>query len=90
MAEANEEVILYGWLWCGHCHEAAKLLQGMKVPYFPKMMEDKKIAGEVLRKTGKLAGPTIVLPNGAILINPGPERLCQEIQELGLGVCQSA
>lgn len=66
---------LYGWLWCPHCHEAALLLHRHGATYEPKLMEQwmregKQHAGEVYRIAGRIAGPTIVFPDGSWLQEP--------------------
>jgi len=89
MTRANETPLtLYGWLWCPHCHEAALLLHRHDVPYVPKLMEahareGKTHAGEVYRLAGRIAGPTIVFPDGSWLQEPEDDELLDRLGEHG-------
>ncbi len=84
--QKEEQLELYGWLWCDHCHEAALLLHEIGVPYTPRLMEStttdgKKNAGYVHKIAGKIAGPTIVFPNGSWLQEPSEEELLDKLKQ---------
>ena len=89
MTRSHEtQLTLYGWLWCDHCHEAALLLQRRGVQYEPKLMEQwtrdgKRHAGEVYRIAGRIAGPTIVFPDGSWLQEPEENELLNRLDEHG-------
>lgn len=84
MIENKKGLVLYGWLWCSHCYEAALFLKRNNISYEAKMMEDKRVTGEVFKMTGKVSGPTIVFPDGTWLQNPGTDRLYARLEELGM------
>ena len=89
MTRSDErQLTLYGWLWCSHCHEAAWLLHQHGVVYEPKLMEQgtregKRHAGEVYRIAGRIAGPTIVFPDGRWLQEPDENKLLDKLAEHG-------
>ena len=72
-------IIIYGTEWCWDCRRTRKFFDQNKIPY--QMINiDKDPAGEqfVLKTNrGMRSVPTIVLPDGTILVEPSDHQLTE-------------
>ena len=79
---ADDKLIVYGVAWCGDCRRAQKFLQINKIPY-EFINIDQDINGEqVVTKInrGFRSVPTIIFPDGSILVEPSNRQLAQKLQ----------
>ena len=72
-----EEIKLYATTWCGGCRMAKRWFDAHGIPYdYINIEEDEHAAAYVLRvNRGLQSVPTIVFPDGSILVEPGPRQL---------------
>ena len=79
--ENSVEIKVYGTTWCGDCRRARAVFDRMAVPYaFIDLDRDK--AGETFVKQtnrGSRSVPTIVFPDGSILVEPSNAKLEEKL-----------
>jgi len=68
---------IYATTWCGDCRMAKRWFDSHNIPYeYINIEEDESAAAYVLRVNGGMRSvPTIVFPDGSILVEPGPREL---------------
>ncbi len=78
------EIKVYGTKWCPDCVRAKQVFERMKVPYTWIDIESDETALEYVRKINKeyQSVPTIVFPDGSILVEPGNKELEKKLAEL--------
>ncbi|APV44511.1 mycoredoxin [Dehalogenimonas formicexedens] len=81
MAEATK---LYGTSWCPHTSRSRSILDRQKVPYTWFDIERDPSACAFVERTnrGNRSVPTIVFPDGSILVEPADFDLIQKCQEV--------
>ncbi len=80
----NEETIkLYATTWCGDCRMAKRWFDSHGIPYeYINIEEDDKAAEYVVRvNRGMRSVPTIVFPDGSILVEPTVRELASKFSE---------
>lgn len=79
MTEA--QLIVYGTNWCGDCRRTQRYLQDNRVSYkFVNIDQDKKGEQFVLSTNrGMRSVPTIVFPDGSILVEPTNGQLAAKV-----------
>lgn len=69
---SSPEIKLYGTNWCGDCRRARHVFDKLKIPYIyidiDKDQEGKQFVIET--NNGNRSVPTIVFPDGSILVEP--------------------
>ena len=74
----NEQKIkMYATTWCGDCRMAKRWFDQRGVPYeYINIEEDDEAAAYVVKvNRGYRTVPTIVFPDGSILVEPSPREL---------------
>jgi mycoredoxin len=73
----QENIKMYATPWCGDCRMAKRWFDAHDIPYdYINIEEDEHAAAYVLRiNRGMRIVPTIVFPDGAILVEPTPHEL---------------
>lgn len=73
----------YGATWCSDCNRAKQFLDDNNVNYqYINLEEDEKAVEEVVKiNNGYQSIPTIVFPNGKILVEPSNNELQKAIDE---------
>jgi len=73
----QERIKMYATPWCGDCRMAKRWFDAHGIPYdYINIEEDEQAAAYVLRvNRGMQSVPTIVFPDGSILVEPGPHQL---------------
>lgn len=68
----SQNIIMYGTVWCPDCHLALSILDEMQVSYvFIDIDRDDSAAQYVMVVNhGNRSVPTIIFPNGNILVEP--------------------
>ena len=75
---------LYGTSWCPHTSRSRAILDNQKVAYTWHDIERDKEACAFVEKTnqGYRSVPTIVFPDGSILVEPPESELIEKCREL--------
>lgn len=75
------QLIIYGTNWCGDCRRTQRFLQDNQVSYkFINIDLDKKGEQFVLSTNrGMRSVPTIVFPDGSILVEPTNRQLTEKL-----------
>jgi mycoredoxin len=73
----QETIKMYATTWCGDCRMAKRWFDGHGIPYeYINIEEDEQAAEYVVRvNQGKQSVPTIVFPDGSILVEPSAREL---------------
>lgn len=71
------KVTMYVTTWCGDCRMAKRWFDSHDVPYeYINIEEDPRAAEYVMKVNGGMRSvPTIVFPDGSVLVEPGPREL---------------
>ncbi len=78
----EETILMYGTTWCGDCRSVKGVLKDHGVPYRWIDIETEDGAAErMLELNGGLwKTPTLVLPDGTVLVEPSTSRLVQVLE----------
>jgi mycoredoxin len=81
---------MYATAWCGDCRMAKRWFDAHGIPYeYINIESDERAAAEVLRlNRGMRSVPTIVFPDGSVLVEPSVRELaakCLQEPEPSLG-----
>ena len=76
----QEKIKMYATAWCGDCRMAKRWFDSHGVPYeFINIEEDEEAAEFVARvNKGMQSVPTIIFPDGSILVEPSPRELARK------------
>ena len=76
----EQKIKMYVTTWCGDCRMAKRWFDAHGVPYeYINIEEDDKAAEYVARvNRGYRSVPTIVFPDGSILVEPTPRELASK------------
>ncbi|MBI2941095.1 MAG: NrdH-redoxin [Chloroflexi bacterium] len=77
----NQPIVVYGTTWCGDCHRVRSYLNRRQIPYrWIDIGSDREAALFVMRTNrGMRSVPTIVFPDGTILVEPSTAELAQQL-----------
>jgi len=72
-----EKIKMYATTWCGDCRMAKRWFDAHGIPYdYINIEEDESAAAYVVHvNRGMRSVPTIVFPDGSILVEPGARQL---------------
>lgn len=75
------KIKFYGATWCGDCRRSKQFLDENNVPYDYINLEENPDAAGVVEKInhGQQSIPTIVFPDGKVLVEPSIDDLKQAI-----------
>ncbi|NCP87948.1 MAG: NrdH-redoxin [Anaerolineae bacterium CG_4_9_14_3_um_filter_57_17] len=78
---APSGIVLYGTSWCGDCRRARRILGEMNAAYQDIDIEADPQAARFVEELnhGSRSVPTIIFPDGAILIEPDNDSLRQKL-----------
>ncbi len=73
----QQPIVMYGTSWCPDCRRAQRVLEQHGVPYqYVNIEEDAAAAAYVVQvNNGFCSVPTIVFPDGAVLVEPSNRQL---------------
>ena len=82
MSDTN--VTLYGTAWCGDCKRSLRVLKELQWPYTYIDIEQNDQAAEYVRNVnnGSQSVPTIVFPDGSILVEPSNAALKAKLESM--------
>lgn len=77
----QEDIIVYSTVWCPDCKRAKKFLGEQRKPYRNVDIEQDPEAMAVVQKLndGKRVIPTIVFPDGSVLVEPSNAQLAEKL-----------
>ena len=77
----STEILFYSTNWCGDCRRSRKVLDAMNVSYTDINIEEDADAAAIVRKLnhGSQSVPTILFPDGSVLVEPSNAALEQKI-----------
>ena len=81
---ANEQIIkMYVTTWCGDCRMAKRWFDTRGIDYESINIEEDDNAAEYVRRVnrGYKSVPTIVFPDGSILVEPSPRELASKFPQ---------
>ena len=78
------EIKVYGTTWCPDCFRAKQVFDRLKIPYTWINIETDAPALEYVRKVNKgyQSVPTILFPDGSILVEPANKQLEEKLASL--------
>jgi thioredoxin reductase (NADPH) len=81
MTEQNQEIIVYSTTWCSDCKRAKKFFGEQRIPYINIDIEENPEAVAEVEKIndGRRSVPTIVFPDGSILVEPSNAELAAKM-----------
>jgi mycoredoxin len=70
--DTTQDIVLFSTRWCGDCHRAKRLFDALGVPFTEiNIDEDRAAAARVMRlNDGMRSVPTILFPDGSVLVEP--------------------
>lgn len=80
----SSEIKFYSTTWCGDCRRSRKVFQAMGVEFEDIDIEEHPEAVEIVRKAnhGMQSVPTIIFPDGSVLVEPSNAALEQKLTAL--------
>lgn len=79
---SNDQIIMYTTSWCGDCRRSKRLFAALSVPFTEVNIEqDDQAAAKVQEiNHGSQSVPTIVFPDGTVLVEPSNAVLEAKLQ----------
>lgn len=76
-AEQQQLILMYSTTWCGDCRRAKRIFEALGIYYHEINIErDAAAAARVSRiNDGMLSVPTILFPDGTVLVEPSNAEL---------------
>jgi mycoredoxin len=80
----EEQIKVYGTTWCPDCIRAKRVLAENHTPYLWINIEDSPEAVAYVEKVnhGLRSVPTIVFPDGTVMVEPGNAELGKKLESL--------
>ena len=81
MPEQDRGIVVYGTTWCGDCRRSIAFLDAHQIPYqWVDIEGDAKAMAVVTRlNKGFRSVPTIVFPDGSVLVEPADAELAAKL-----------
>ncbi|MFZ3071270.1 MAG: glutaredoxin domain-containing protein [Anaerolineaceae bacterium] len=78
----EKNIRFYGTTWCGDCRRSKKVFAALDVPYLWFDVDENKQSEAFVRAANKgmCRVPTIVFPDGDILVEPSDEVLSEKLK----------
>ncbi|HEU5347445.1 MAG TPA: glutaredoxin domain-containing protein [Ktedonobacterales bacterium] len=79
----TDAIVMYTTTWCGDCRRAKRVFADFGVPYVEVNIESDEDAAELVQtlNNGARSVPTIVFPDGGILVEPSNATLMTKLQQ---------
>lgn len=77
----HDLIVMYSTTWCGACHRAKRIFDAVGVPYAEINIEEDPDAADIVMQIndGMRSVPTILFPDGAILVEPTNAQLAAKL-----------
>ena len=78
----KDRITVYGVSWCSDCRRTKAVFEEESVPYVWIDIDKNKLGEEFVLATnrGNRSVPTIIFPNGSILVEPGSGQLRRSLE----------
>ena len=78
----RDRITVYGVNWCPDCRQSRAVFEETNVPYVWIDIDDNKLGEKFVLATnrGNRSVPTIIFPDGSILVEPGSGQLRQTLE----------
>ena len=74
---------MYGTSWCGDCHRARAVLDGLQEPYeWIDVEQDASGKAHLVEVVGKVKVPLVEFPDGTHMVEPGNDALTSRVSDL--------
>ena len=75
------QIVVYGTTWCGDCRRSKRFLDAKCISYVWVDIEENRESLEYVRRVnhGPQSVPTIVFPDGSILVEPSDAELARKL-----------
>lgn len=79
--QSDQQIVMYTTSWCSDCRRAKRVFAALAVPYTEIDIEQEESAAERVRElnNGSQSVPTILFPDGSILVEPSNATLEQKL-----------
>ena len=76
-----DEMVIYGTIWCGDCRRTRSFLDRNQVPYrWINIDADREGEAFVFKiNRGNRSVPTIIFPDGSVLVEPSNNLLAEKL-----------
>ncbi|HMO58278.1 MAG TPA: glutaredoxin domain-containing protein [Roseiflexaceae bacterium] len=83
---SNPAITMYGTPWCGDCRRVRRLFDEHQIGYsYIDIEQDDKARQYVIDvNRGNQSVPTIIFPDGSVLVEPSNSTLKQKLELLGI------
>lgn len=83
-SQAEKKIAMYATTWCSDCRFAKRWLDSHNIAYDYINIEENEQAAEYVMKVNRGARtvPTIIFPDGSILVEPNARDLASKFPEL--------
>ncbi|HEX5690156.1 MAG TPA: glutaredoxin domain-containing protein [Roseiflexaceae bacterium] len=80
----NPPITIYGTPWCGDCRRALRVLEQHHANYHYVNIESDDVARNYVERlnNGYQSVPTILFPDGSVLVEPSAARLTEKLSTL--------
>jgi glutaredoxin-like protein len=78
---AENELTVYATRWCGDCRRARQFLDDHQIAYRWVDIDGDREAEALVRRVnrGNRSVPTLLFPDGSMLVEPSPRELAQHL-----------
>ncbi|GAB4129363.1 MAG: mycoredoxin [Roseiflexaceae bacterium] len=82
----QSRIVMYGTSWCGDCRRARRVFDQHQTAYDYIDIEKDASAADYVQQVngGNQSVPTIIFPDGSVLVEPSSAVLTSKLQQLGL------
>lgn len=79
----EKKIKMYATTWCSDCRMARRWFDSRGIPYEYINIEEDDKAAEYVRcvNGGRQSVPTIIFPDGSVLVEPSPRELAAKLQD---------
>lgn len=79
--ETGNDIVVYSTSWCSDCHRAKYILDEYGIRYVNVDVEENEAAAAYVRlvNQGARVVPTIVFPDGSVLVEPSNQALADKV-----------
>lgn len=87
MTDSNPSIIMYGTTWCFDSRRARRIFDELEIPYQWIDIDKDPVARSYVEEVnhGFRSVPTIIFPDGSMLVEPSNEVLRDKLAELTRG-----
>jgi mycoredoxin len=83
--KAQQDIVMYTTTWCGDCRRTKRMFAALGVPYREVDIEEHEEAADLVVSInhGARSVPTIVFPDGSVLVEPSNAVLEAKLAQFG-------